>query len=229
MRKIVSIILLVLCTTAVAQQSRKYFFADFVKAKVLDKYGVSAIVMANYDVVNQKLMYMQNGQLMEAVNLDVIDSIYMGGSVWTYHNKQLCEVLQRQNGNRVLVGWHITKVHQGYKGAYGTTSQAPAKKLELADNFGMGNLSDAGGMYNGSSGVNQDKSTGLNLDVWKDKNQSTYYFNKGGREYALKGMKSVYKAFPEHKEQIKQYARENKVDMTTASGALQLIDYLMSL
>lgn len=47
--------------------------------------------------------------------------------------------------------------------------------------------------------------------------------------YALKGMKSVYKAFPEHKEQIKQYARENKVDMMTASGALQLIDYLMSL
>ena len=86
-----------------------------------------------------------------------------------------------------------------------------------------------GGMYNGSYGVNQYDGNGRNLDVWKTKNQSTYFFTKNGKEYSVKNIKSVYKAFPEQKEQIKQYVRDNKLDMMTAENALQVIDYIFSL
>ena len=185
---------------------------------------------ANYDVANRKVMFMQGEQLMELLAPETIDTLYMGGSRWIYKNKQFCEVIDREDGNRLLVGWHITKVHEGYVGALGSISQAPSRKVQLSDQFGMGTIAGiSGGMYNGSFGVNQNDGNGRNFDVWRTKNQSTYYFSKNGREFCVKGMKSVLKAFPTKKNEIKQYVRDNDINTLTAEGMLQVIDYLISL
>jgi len=229
MRKLFTIILLTVCTIAMAQEKRIYFYADFTKSTILYKNGAKNVANANYDVANRKLMYKQGEQLMELLAPETIDTLYMGGSRWVYKDKQFCEVIDREGFERVLVGWHITKVHEGYVGVYGT-SQVPSRKVQLSDQFGMGTIAGiSGGMYNGSYGVNQNDGNGRNLDVWKTKNKSTYYFTKNGREYAVKGLKSVYKAFPDKKQQIKQYTRENKLDMMNAENALKVIDYLQTL
>lgn len=230
MRKYLIVILLAVCATAMAQEKRVYFYADFVKTNILYKNGAKNVAKANYDVANRKVMFMQGEQLMELLAPETIDTLYMGGSRWIYKDKQFCEVIDRENGNRLLVGWHITKVHEGYKGALGSISQAPSRKVQLSDQFGMGTVAGiSGGMYNGSFGVNQNDGNGRNFDVWRTKNQSTYYFTKDGREYGVKGMKSVLKAFPTKKDQIKQYVHNNHIDTLTAEGMLQVIDYLMTL
>ena len=230
MRKYFIVILLAVCATAMAQEKRVYFYADFVKTNILYKNGAKNVAKANYDVANRKVMFMQGEQLMELLAPETIDTLYMGGSRWVYKNKQFCEVIDREDGNRLLVGWHITKVHEGYKGALGSISQAPSRKVQLSDQFGLGTVAGiSGGMYNGSFGVNQNDGNGRNFDVWKTKNQSTYYFTKDGREYGVKGMKSVLKAFPTKKDQIKQYVHNNHIDTLTAEGMLQVIDYLMTL
>ena len=230
MRKYFIVILLAVCATAMAQEKRVYFYADFVKTTILYKNGAKNVAKANYDVANRKVMFMQGEQLMELLSPETIDTLYMGGSRWIYKDKQFCEVIDREDGNRLLVGWHITKVHEGYKGALGSISQAPSRKVQLSDQFGMGTVAGiSGGMYNGSFGTNQNDGNGRNFDVWKTKNQSTYYFTKDGQEYGVKGMKSVLKAFPTKKEQIKQYVHNNHIDTLTAEGMLQVIDYLMTL
>ncbi len=230
MRKYFIIALLAVCATAMAQEKRIYFFADFQKTTILYKNGAKNVANANYDVANRKVMFMQGEQLMELLAPETIDTLYMGGSRWVYKNKQFCEVIDREDGNRLLVGWHITKVHEGYEGALGSISQAPSRKVQLSDQFGMGTIAGiSGGMYNGSFGVNQNDGNGRNFDVWRTKNQSTYYFTKDGREYGVKGMKSVLKAFPTKKDQIKQYVHDNHIDTLTAEGMLQVIDYLMTL
>ena len=215
MRKFFIIALLAVCATAMAQEKRIYFFADFQKTTILYKNGAKNVT---------------NEQLMELLAPETIDTLYMGGSRWIYKDKQFCEVLDREDGNRLLVGWHITKVHEGYEGALGSISQAPSRKVQLSDQFGMGTIAGiSGGMYNGSFGVNQNDGNGRNFDVWRTKNQSTYYFTKDGREYGVKGMKSVLKAFPTKKNEIKQYVRDNDINTLTAEGMLQVIDYLISL
>ena len=229
MRNIFTILLFFLTASIMAQEKRIYFFQDFVPTRILYKNKAHNQAQANYDVANRKIMYMQDDQLMELINPENIDTLYMGGSRWVYRDKQFCEVIDRDGGNRVLVGWHITRVHEGYVGAFGT-SQVPSRKIQLSDQFGMGTIAGiGGGMYNGSYGVNQYDGNGRNLDVWKTKNQSTYFFTKNGKEYSVKNIKRVYKAFPEQKEQIKQYVRDNKLDMMTAENALQVIDYIFSL
>ena len=230
MRKYFIVILLAVCATAMAQEKRVYFYADFVKTNILYKNGAKNVAKANYDVANRKVMFMQGEQLMELLAPETIDTLYMGGSRWVYKNKQFCEVIDREDGNRLLVGWHITKVHEGYEGALGSISQAPSRKVQLSDQFGMGTIAGiSGGMYNGSFGVNQNDGNGRNFDVWRNKNQSTYYFTKDGREYGVKGMKSVLKAFPTKKTEIKQYVHDNHIDTLTAEGMLQVIDYVMTL
>ena len=230
MRKYFIIALLAVCATAMAQEKRIYFFADFQKTTILYKNGAKNVANANYDVANRKVMFMQGEQLMELLAPETIDTLYMGGSRWVYKNKQFCEVIDREDGNRLLVGWHITKVHEGYEGALGSISQAPSRKVQLSDQFGMGTIAGiSGGMYNGSFGVNQNDGNGRNFDVWRTKNQSTYYFTKDGREYGVKGMKSVLKAFPTKKNEIKQYVHDNHIDTLTAEGMLQVIDYVMTL
>ena len=230
MRKYFIIALLAVCATAMAQEKRIYFFADFQKTTIHYKNGAKNVANANYDAANRKVMFMQGEQLMELLAPETIDTLYMGGSRWVYKNKQFCEVIDREDGNRLLVGWHITKVHEGYEGALGSISQAPSRKVQLSDQFGMGTIAGiSGGMYNGSFGVNQNDGNGRNFDVWKTKNQSTYYFTKDGQEYGVKGMKSVLKAFPTKKDQIKQYVHNNHIDTLTAEGMLQVIDYLMTL
>ena len=230
MRKFFIIALIAVCATAMAQEKRIYFFADFQKTTIHYKNGAKNVANANYDVANRKVMFMQGEQLMELLAPETIDTLYMGGSRWVYKNKQFCEVIDREDGNRLLVGWHITKVHEGYEGALGSISQAPSRKVQLSDQFGMGTIAGiSGGMYNGSFGVNQNDGNGRNFDVWRNKNQSTYYFTKDGREYGVKGMKSVLKAFPTKKNEIKQYVHDNHIDTLTAEGMLQVIDYLMTL
>ena len=230
MRKYFIVILLAVCATAMAQEKRVYFYADFVKTNILYKNGAKNVAKANYDVANRKVMFMQGEQLMELLAPETIDTLYMGGSRWIYKDKQFCEVIDREDGNRLLVGWHITKVHEGYEGALGSISQAPSRKVQLSDQFGMGTIAGiSGGMYNGSFGVNQNDGNGRNFDVWRTKNQSTYYFSKNGREFCVKGMKSVLKAFPTKKNEIKQYVHDNHIDTLTAEGMLQVIDYLMTL
>lgn len=231
MKKILTIIFLTICTTVMAQEKRIYFFSDFQKTNILYKNGARNVVAkANYDVANRKVMYTQGDQLMELLAPETIDTLYMGGSRFIYKDKQFCEVIDRVDGHRLLVGWHVTKVHEGYVGALGSISQAPSRKVQLSDQFGMGTIAGiSGGMYNGSFGVNQNDGNGRNFDVWKTKNQSTYYFTKDGREYGVKGIKSVHKAFPQYKVQVKQFVRNNKLDTMTAEGMLQVIDYLMTL
>lgn len=229
MRKLVIFIFLAVFSTVLAQEKRVYFFSDFVNTAIQYKGGQKFKVKANYDVANRKMMYMQGDQLMELTDPQLVDTIVTDGYAWVLHDGHFCQVVDSKAGNRVLLGWHIVKMHEGYVGAFGI-SQVPSRKVKLNGQFGLDNFTaDGGGIFNGTTDTNAHDGNGSNLDVWRNKNLNTYYFTKDGREYALKGMKSVYKAFPEHKEQIKQYARENKVDMMTASGALQLIDFILTL
>lgn len=229
MRRFLTVILLALSLNSVAQEKRIYFFSDFVNTAIKYKGGQVFKVKANYDVANRKMMYMQGEQLMELTDLQLVDTIVTDGYAWVLHDGHFCQVVDSNDGNRVLLGWHIVKTHEGYVGAFGI-SQVPARKLKLSGDFGLDNFTaDGGGIFNGTTDTNAHDGNGSNLDVWRNKNLNTYYFTKAGREYALKGMKSVYKAFPDKKAQIKQFVRENKVDMQTATGALELIDYLMSL
>lgn len=228
MRKLFILIFLIVSTITMAQEKRVYLFQEFAKTIIKYKANQRFSVMANFDVANQKVMYKQGEDLMELVNPALVDTIFFGNQKWIYHNDQYCQIAKMPKGE-ILIAWHITKVHDGYVGVYGT-SQVPSHKIQLEGNFGMGTIAGiSGGMYNGSFGTNTNDGQGRNLDVWKNKNQNTYYFTKNGKEYKLTSLKSVYKTFPDQKAKIQEYVKENSLDMMSAEKALQIVDFCLGL
>lgn len=225
MRQIILSLFFFLCTGAFAQQPRIYFFPDFVKSRIVYKNNQKFQVMLNFDAANSKMLYQQDGVMMELVNPAAVDTIFVGDRKFVYHEKQFCEVFKRDN-ETILLGWKLKKVHQGQTGAFGLPTQVHVQKLSSVDLSGMG----LGANPNAGLGMTSYDSYGApSLDVWKQKNDNTYFFIKNGKEYKVKTLKSVYKAFPEYEGKIKDFVSDKKLDMIHADNAVQIIDYICTL
>lgn len=226
MRNYLSIILLFCCSLTVsAQKPRIYFFKDFVQSRITYKNHQRFIVMLNFDAANGEMLYKEGETMMTLTNPEAVDTISVGDRKYVYHDKKFCEVFQRENGT-VLLGWKLKQVHKGQTGAFGLPTQAHVQKLSTVDLSGMG----LGANPNAGMGyIQYDNYEAPSFDVWKQKNDNTYYFTKGGKEYKVRTLKNVYKAFPQYKEKIQSFVKENDLDMIHADNAVQIIDYIFTL
>lgn len=211
-------------------QSRIFLFDNFAQGLVFFHSGAKGGGLMNYDANSGKMYFMQDGTLMEMTNAQYADSVKFGDRKFIMKNGDFVERFNCEHGV-IDIKWRIHKIHEGYVGAMGTVSQVGAKKIQLPSNFGMGTFTanGGGGMYNGSFGVNDNSEGGRNLDVWRQKNDNTYFFAKNGREYKVKRTKDVLKAFPEHEKEIKEFLHTNNLDMIQADNAMRIIDYILSL
>lgn len=225
MRKYLFTLFICLSTSLFAQQPRIYFFPEFVKSRIVYKNHQKFVVMLNFDAANGKMLYKQDDVMMELINPAAVDTIFVGDRKFVYHNKKFCEVFKRDAGT-ILLGWRLKKVHQGQTGAFGLPTQAHVQKLSSVNLSGGDNDSNP----NPGMGItNYDSYGASSLDVWKQKNDNTYFFTKNGKEYTLKNLKSVYKTFPEYEEKIKEFVKEKKLDMINADNAVQVIDFIFTL
>lgn len=227
------ILLIAIVTSSIlsisAQGQRIFLFDNYANGLIHFKNKAVTASLMNYDANNGKMYFLQGENLMELTNAAAIDSIKFGTRHFLGYRNDFVELFQLNNG-QVKILWRIHKIHEGYEGAFGTTSQVGGQKIQLQGNFGMGGIAGAGGgMYNGSFGMNQNDGNNRRLDIWKQKNANTYFFEKNGKEYTVKSLKNIYKMFPEYREQIKQYVKENALDMMSTDKALQIIDYILSL
>lgn len=227
------ILLIAIVTSSIlsvsAQGQRIFLFDNYANGLIHFKNKAVTASLMNYDANNGKMYFLQGENLMELTNAAAIDSIKFGTRHFLGYRNDFVELFQLNNG-QVKILWRIHKIHEGYEGAFGTTSQVGGQKIQLQGNFGMGGIAGAGGgMYNGSFGMNQNDGNNRRFDIWKQKNANTYFFEKDGKEYTVKSLKNIYKMFPEYREQIKQYVKENALDMMSTDKALQIIDYILSL
>lgn len=225
MRKFLLIIALMVCATGVAQQfKRVYFFDNFTDALVLYKTGQKYTLKMNYDANNQVMLYMQGDVMMELTNPYQVDTIYIAERKMVYRESRFCEVVHVNNNKEVLIGWQIKQTYGGRTGAFGLPTQAQVIKLRAVDLIGP----EHGHNMNAGMEVSQYDARSADLEVWKQKNNNTYFINIGDRIYGLRTLKDVYKTFPEHKDKIKAYVKENKLDMMHTNRALKLMDYLLN-
>lgn len=229
MKRLSLLSLLLLCLSIIGARGQRIFLFDqFGESTVYMKNKTVTKSKMNYDANSGKVYFMQGEEMMELTNLMQIDSIHFGDKKFVVKGNDILENYSTPAGI-VQIKWRINRVHDGYEGAFGT-SQVPSKKLQLSGDFGMGTISGAsGGMYNGSFGVNDHQEGGRNLDVWRNKSQNTYYFEKDGKSYAVSKMSQLQKAFPEKKKQIKEFAKEYDLNFNTAEKAVLLIAYVMAL
>ena len=190
-----------------------FIFDQFYNAKIHFKNRSVTVASMNYDAVNDKMYYKDNGNLMELSNQEMIDSIsWAGKRCFITYGKNYLEKINLENGT-CYIAWRIKKVNVGSAGAYGTTTQAKVESISVRS-MGVFSATDA-----------KDHSA----DVFQQKNANEYYLPIDGKMKKVSSLKHLYKLYPAHADVIKEYVDKEKIKMTEPLLALQLLNYCMGL
>lgn len=207
-----------LLTVSAQQFKRIFLFDNFTESQIKFQNKSHTLVSLNYDAANKTLLFKQGDELMEVTNIASIDTVIVEDRRFIPAGKGLYEVVYLNNGT-AFIDWLLKDVNIGSKGALGAVTQGSVHNLQMS-NFGL----------NGTEMYTPYKQQKLgSTDIYRRKSDNTYYINKGNKLVKIKTLKQLTKAFPNHKEEINAFAKENKTDMKDTHDALVIINYSMGL
>ena len=202
--------LLFVCVVAVglqAQEKPLFIFEKFVNAKIHFKNRSVTVAAMNYDAVNDKMFFMQNEDMMELTNYAMIDSIVWAGKrTFISNGNGFLEQIKMNNGT-AFIRWRIKNVNVGSRGAFGTVTQGKVESISIRS---MGVFS-AGDAESNSA------------DVFQQKNSNEYFLPLNGKLNKVTNLKHLYKLYPAHKDDIKQYVDSEHIKMEEPLQVLQLL------
>lgn len=210
---------LVAALSASAQQKQPvYLFPDYQEGEFfLGGSHRPQRARLNIDALGQRVFYFQGETLMELTQLHRLDSIRVGGHTFVVKDALLCEQVTVE-GNPVWVNWKFDKVHKGSTGAMGITTQNNVEVLWTNPN----DEPSAGEGRYGSTGA-------FSPEVWENRSNNTYFFALDGKEYRVRRVKDLYRAFPEQAPALKAFVKENRYSMNNAQQALRILARLFRL
>ena len=160
----------------------------------------------NYDAVNDKMYFQRDGQLMELMQLDRIDSVVWAKQFcFVCHDQKFLEKVPLKNGT-AFIHWQVRSVNIGAIGAMGQVTQAKVERV-----------------YSSESWRNH------SADIYKQKNQNDYYLLWDGSLKKVTTLKQILKLFPDHKADIEAFVEEQKIKMQMPQSVLELLDYCLNL
>ena len=193
-------------SVACAQNEPIFIFKQFVHAKIHFKNRSITVVPMNYDAVNDKMYFQRDGQLMELMQLDRIDSVVWAKQFcFVCHDQKFLEKVPLKNGT-AFIHWQVRSVNIGAIGAMGQVTQAKVERV-----------------YSSESWRNH------SADIYKQKNQNDYYLLLDGSLKKATTLKQILKLFPDHKADIEAFVEEQKIKMQMPQSVLELLDYCLNL
>lgn len=196
-----------------ARNEPLFIFDQFYNAKVHFKNRSVTVVAMNYDAVNDKMFFKEQGSLMELTNAALIDSIVWAGKrTFLPHENGYFEQVKMDNGP-VYIHWRIKNVNVGATGAMGVVTQA---KVEAVNIRSMGVFSAESQRVNSA-------------DVYQQKNANEYYLPIDGKFKKITNKKHVLKLYPDHKSEIEAYMDKENIKMQEPLSVLQLLNFCMGL
>lgn len=193
-------------SVACAQNEPVFIFKQFVHAKIHFKNRSITVVPMNYDAVNDKMYFQRDGQLMELIQLDRIDSVVWAKQFcFVCHDQKFLEKVTLKNGT-AFIHWQVRSVNVGAIGAMGRVTQAKVERV-----------------YSSESWRNH------SADIYKLKNQNDYYLLLDGSLKRATTLKQILKLFPDHKADIEAFVEEKQIKMQIPQSVLDLLDYCLNL
>ena len=193
-------------SAACAQNEPVFIFKQFVHAKIHFKNRSITVVPMNYDAVNDKMYFQRDGQLMELMQLDRIDSVVWAKQFcFVCHDLKFLEKVPLKNGT-AFIHWQVRSVNIGAIGAMGRVTQAKVERV-----------------YSSESWRNH------SADIYKQKNQNDYYLLLDGSLKKATTLKLILKLFPDHKADIEAFVEEQQIKMQRPQSVLDLLDYCLNL
>lgn len=203
------IFFLLVCWAAIAvhaQNEPLFIFEQFLNAKIHFKNRSVTVAPMNYDASNDKMYFKRDGDLMELVQLEKVDSIVWKGKLcFVPHGRGFLEKVSLAHGV-AFIHWRIRNLYVGARGALGAITQAKVERIFSAD-----------------------KRKNYHTDIYRQKNSNDYYLQKDNSLKKVSNLKQLLKLYPQFETEIKAYVDQQKVDMDIPQSVLDLLDYCLKL
>lgn len=211
----VFILLIVTCqteaqTTEEIKNPQQFLYPEFTKTTVAMKAGRDLTMMINYNVVTEKMVFLQKGDIYDMVYYESVDTVYLNGSKFIPVAKVFYEVALE--APVPLFIQHKGKIQSPPKpAAYGGTS-------EISSSTYISNIP-------------------LGTDVYRLKNEAeliirpetVYWIQIDGTLQNFLTDSQFLNLVPDLKNPMKQYIRENKIKFKSGEDVVKLISYLNTL
>lgn len=192
-----------------AQEDNVYIFDEFKNGKAVYKNGAVVYAKLNYDPLNQRMLFLSpsDNALLEIVNPSDISYINIEGRMFEQIKGNL--FYERINYNNFIfyIQWRYKAVSEGKPSGYGMTSTTSA--------------------ITSVSVINKEGRTiPLNVsEKFNYKPDNFYYIKINNTHKRFSSPDSLAKLFKVHKEEIKKYIKENKLDFDNPEDIKSAVEY----
>jgi|WetSurMetagenome_2_1015567.scaffolds.fasta_scaffold115668_1 hypothetical protein len=191
-------ILIIISGTQVKSQNdagknfQQFLFPAFTKSVVKTKNGKENIILLNYNMVSEKMVFEQKEKYYDLINPELVDTAYIQNRKFVPHEKEFIEVAV--TGEFPFYIQHKANLQAPPRpGAYGTTSELTSS-----------NYLD--GMQTNTGYVNFKLPEGYTV-----RSSPFYWIRKGEEWVKINSEKQVPKLFPDKENRIKTFIKENRI------------------
>ena len=215
MKKLFSMLLVVLGTLSAGAQSPIYLFPEFTPGSVAMRNNSVVKTDFNLDILHDKLRYMDGDKVMELDDLSNVASLHIGDRTFVPVGRFLYEIIDIEgNDGNLLVKWHQRKNPLGKKGAYGQVTHAAST------------ISIDPGAVAPSAPVLSSRGPEEVFDMVYD---NSYIYVRLGKQYRFSDKKSLLKIFPEHKEEIASFIDRERLSFLRPEDVFRAVSFAASL
>ena len=216
MKRLLTLLILVLSsaiTKANEEDSiRTFLFPQFETGiVVLKSNGARLSAQFNYDMVDERMLYIEADNTINELDASAVTSITIGEHTFIpSKNKAFYEIIK--TGDKEYYVSHKSKIlSQGKSAGYGSYSQT-------ASIGGLAITNSSGSLYLlGAS----EKFKGVD---------ETVIFIKNGKKYEkITSLKTLVKHFKSHQAHIESYAKDNKINFSKVENVTSIVEFALSL
>jgi hypothetical protein len=183
----------------------QFLFPEFLNGKIAMKTGSNIEVLLNYNIISEKMVFIQNGKILGLGNMGAVDTIYLNNCKFIPVGKVFYEILKETPFS--LFVQYEGKIQQPPKmDPYGRASQASA--TTSLDNVKVGRE-----FY---------MLTEQELII---KRELKYWIRTGESMQSFRDANQLMKLFPDSKSEIKMFIKKNKVNFENNMEVIKLVSY----
>lgn len=212
----VFIILFVLAAVKVMCQSNEvdgapqYLFNSFSSGNVLFKTSKMGEAVMNYNMVTEKIVFEQDGQLLDMINIHTIDTIYLQDCKFIPVGEVFYEVIATASPLPLFIQHQGKLLPPDNTVAYGGSSL-------LSPPTRISNLQYPGGYYNYLQ---------LSYD-YKVEINPVYWLMKENEMISFSNVKELKKLFHEKGGEIEKYIKKNRLKLERKEDLIKIISFIV--
>jgi hypothetical protein len=184
----------------------QFLFPEFSVGVAKTKNGEKAVLSLNYNIVTEKMVFMQGKQIFDIVNQSIIDTVFIEGRKFIPFGKVFYEIAV--GGNASFFIQHKGAVKKPPRpAAYGGTS-------EVSSSTYINNLKMGSNVYR------MDQNTEIIIEPG-----SLYWIRKNYEMYLVTNKKSLLEIFADRKREVKEFMSKPKFDTENPEQLKDLVNY----